>query len=87
MLVAAAGATGLGAAFLPDGPLCSPAGPRCSPAGSLELRLSSEAEPHLRPEAPDLRSVTAAPSSWGQPLAFRCYDSGGGMICCALDPP
>jgi hypothetical protein len=70
--VAASGATGLGAAFLPDGPLCAAA---LEPA-SMELRTVSA------PAAPVTLETTASP--WNEPLTFHCYDAGQGVTCCVI---
>jgi hypothetical protein len=74
-LVAASGATGLGAAFLPDGPLCASA---FAAPTTMELRMVPvELTP---PPAAD------ADRPWGQTLAFRCYDVGDGITCCIVSP-
>jgi hypothetical protein len=73
-LVAASGATGLGAAFLPDGPLC---------AGVIEptpMELRMVAAP--LPQAVTLE--TAATSPWNRPLTFHCVNAGDGVTCCVV---
>lgn len=72
-LVAASGATGLGAAFLPDGPMS---------AGAVEptpisLRLLPEPPPHPV-------TLAATPAPWTQPLSFHCYSSGDGVTYCVV---
>jgi hypothetical protein len=74
-LVAASGATGIGAAFLPDGPLAAAA---LGPSTPVELHLV----PATPMEPPVLQ--TAAPRAWHQPLTFRCFDVGDGVTCCVL---
>jgi hypothetical protein len=74
-LIAASGATGIGAAFLPDGPLAVAA---VGPATPVELHLV----PASPTEPPVLR--TAAPGAWPQPITFRCFDVGDGVTCCVL---
>lgn len=70
-LVAASGATGLGAAFLPDGPLASAA----FEATPVELRMVTG------PTQPvSLETATA----WQQPLTFHCYAAGRGVTCCVI---
>ena len=69
-LVAASGATGLGAAFLPDGP---PTLGAYEPM-PVELRAMIPAPPE------------EAAASWHRPLVFRCYDAGQGVTCCVLTP-
>jgi hypothetical protein len=71
-LVAASGATGLGAAFLPDGPLCAG---MATPA-AVELHLVA------LPRDPQ----ALEPASWNEPLTFRCYDGGDGVTCCVITP-
>lgn len=73
-LVAASGATGLGAAFLPDGPLYVGA---YEPT-PVELRAING------PQQP-VTLETASPG-WRQPLAFRCFDAGQGITCCIISP-
>jgi hypothetical protein len=74
-LVAASGATGLGAAFLPDGPLAAAAAYESTP---VELRMvTAPMEP--------VTLETAAPR-WQQPLTFHCYDAGQGVTCCVISP-
>jgi hypothetical protein len=68
-LVAASGATGLGAAFLPDGPLAAAA----FESTPVELRMVT---------APVTLETAAAP--WHQPLSFHCYDAGQGVTCCII---
>lgn len=71
-LVAASGATGLGAAFLPDGPLCAG---MATPA-TTELRV-----------LPSPSNVTIEPAAtWNEPLTFRCYQGGDGVTCCVIAP-
>ncbi len=72
-LVAASGATGLGAAFLPDGPLCRAA----DGSRAVELRLDD-------PEPPPTTMDATPP--WSQPLSFRCFAAGEGVTCCVLEP-
>ena len=74
-LVAASGATGLGAAFLPDGPLCASA---YASSSTMELRL-------LPSEV--VQPLADANRPWGQTLAFRCFDVGEGITCCVVTPP
>lgn len=76
-LVAASGATGLGAAFLPDGPLCASA---FQPT-PVELRML----PAPLPRVVTLET-TAPPARWNQPLTFRCFDSGDAVTCCVISP-
>lgn len=71
-LVAASGATGLGAAFLPDGPLSAAA----YEATPVELRLVSG------PGQPV--TLETAPAAWRQPLSFQCFDAGHGVTCCIV---
>jgi hypothetical protein len=73
-LVAASGVTGLGAAFLPDGPLAAAA----FEATPVELRMVT------LPSAPVTFETAAAP--WHQPLSFHCYDAGQGVTCCVVSP-
>ncbi|MCU1276885.1 MAG: hypothetical protein JWM53_431 [bacterium] len=73
-LVAASGATGLGAAFLPDGPLTAAA---YEPVPT-ELRMLAA------PDQPVTLETAAAP--WQQPLTFHCYDAGDGVTCCVIAP-
>ena len=75
-LVAASGATGLGAAFLPDGPLYVGA---YEPT-AVELRQITRQQP-MTP----VTLETGAPG-WGQPLAFHCYAAAQGVTCCVIDP-
>ena len=72
-LVAASGATGLGAAFLPDGPLYVGA---YEPT-PVELRMVSP------PNQPV--TLETAPA-WHEPLAFHCFDAGQGITCCIISP-
>lgn len=72
-LVAASGATGLGAALLPDGPLCA----GLATPGPIAVRM-------LPAESPQMVTLEAA--AWGQPLSFRCFDVGDGMTCCIIAP-
>jgi hypothetical protein len=73
-LVAASGATGLGAAFLPDGPLYVGS----YEATPVELRMiSGPADPV---------TLETAPRTWREPLAFQCYDAGRGVTCCIISP-
>jgi len=72
-LVAASGATGLGAAFLPDGPLYVGA---FEPT-PVELRMVSGATPV---------TLETGTSGWREPLAFQCYDAGHGVTCCVIAP-
>ncbi len=72
-LVAASGATGLGAAFLPDGPLCTAA----SQAQSRAVELRMQEQPPVTVEA-------TAP--WNQPLSFHCFPAGDGVTCCVVAP-
>ncbi len=74
-LVAASGATGLGAAFLPDGPLCAATTMEPTP---VELRMVTPAHP--------VTLETTAADEWGQPLTFHCFDAGQGVTCCILSP-
>ncbi len=72
-LVAASGATGLGAAFLPDGPLYVGA---YEPT-PVELRtISGPPQPVTFETSP----------AWHEPLAFRCFDAGQGVTCCIISP-
>ena len=73
-LVAASGATGLGAAFLPDGPLY---------VGSYEATPVE-----LRTIDGPMVPVTAetAPRAWREPLTFQCFDAGRGITCCVITP-
>jgi hypothetical protein len=73
-LVAASGATGLGAAFLPDGPLATAA----FESRPVELRMLGGTTHTVTLE------TTAAP--WHQPLTFHCYDAGQGVTCCVIAP-
>ncbi len=73
-LVAASGATGLGAAFLPDGPLCAAA---LEPA-PVELRMMPAQHP--------VTLEATGGSEWGQPLTFHCFDAGQGVTCCVIAP-
>ena len=73
-LVAASGATGLGAAFLPDGPLYVGA---YEPT-PVELRMVGAPG-----QAVTLETV---PAAWRQPLAFQCFDAGHGITCCIVSP-
>ncbi len=73
-LVAASGATGLGAAFLPDGPLYVGA---YEPT-PVELRMiGGPADPV---------TLETAPRAWHEPLAFHCFDAGHGITCCVISP-
>ncbi len=72
-LVAASGATGLGAAFLPDGPLYA-TGPEPTP---VELRMTG-------PEQPV--TLETGPHHWSQPLAFHCFAAAQGVNCCVIAP-
>ena len=72
-LVAASGATGLGAAFLPDGPLYVGA---FEPT-PVELRMLGGATPV---------TVETAPTAWREPLRFQCYNAGHGVTCCVISP-
>lgn len=79
-LVAASGATGLGAAFLPDGPLCARVIDEPAP---MQLRLA----PATAAPAGEPMSLEATqPPPWTEPLSFRCYTARG-VACCTLDPP
>jgi hypothetical protein len=72
-LVAASGATGLGAAFLPDGPLyAAPYEPT-----AVELRMVAP---------PSRATATTASMPWHQPLTFQCFDAGQGITCCIISP-
>ena len=73
-LVAASGATGLGAAFLPDGPLAAAA------FGSTPVELRMMTGP-MHPV-----TVETAGPPWHQPLTFHCYDAGQGITCCVIAP-
>jgi hypothetical protein len=75
-LVAASGATGLGAALLPDGPLCAAsAAPK-----AVEIKLPAGVDempgPPVEPRSAD----------WGDALAYRCFDAGNGVTCCVVVP-
>lgn len=74
-LVAASGATGLGAAFLPDGPMCAGA---VEPT-PIQVRLMPDPAPHPV-------TLEATPAPWSQPLTFHCYDAGHGVTCCVVAP-
>jgi hypothetical protein len=74
-LVAASGATGLGAAFLPDGPLCASA---YAAQTTVELRIVPVDVPEMMPLDAD--------RPWGQPLSFRCFDAGQSVTCCLISP-
>ena len=74
-LVAASGATGLGAAFLPDGPLYASA--YAAPT-AVELRVMPD---QLTPT-----TVVDADRPWGQTLSFRCFGVGDGITCCVVSP-
>jgi hypothetical protein len=74
-LVAASGATGLGAAFLPDGPLAASA----FESTPVELRMVTAA-------VPVTLETTAAPVSWREPLSFHCYDAGQNVTYCIIAP-
>jgi len=91
-LVAASGATGLGAAFLPDGPLCAGA---VEPT-PVELRMVAPQLAHqvtldaARPPWAHLHeaggvSSAAAPGSV-RPLALHCVDTSDGVTCCVIAP-
>jgi hypothetical protein len=71
-LVAASGATGLGAAFLPDGPLYVGA---FEPT-PVELRMISSVGQPV--------TLETTPAAWRQPLAFQCFDAGRGITCCVV---
>ncbi|HEX8951535.1 MAG TPA: hypothetical protein VF997_01195 [Polyangia bacterium] len=71
-LVAASGATGLGAAFLPDGPLYVGA---YEPM-PVELRMVGAAQPVTLETA----------RTWHEPLAFRCFSAAHGVTCCVIAP-
>ncbi len=73
-LVTASGATGLGAAFLPDGPLYAPS---YMPA-PVELRMLSPPAPPVTPDT--------AEKAWQQPLTFHCFNAGRGVTCCVIAP-
>jgi hypothetical protein len=75
-LVAASGVTGLGAALLPEGALC-PAGATAADAAPAELRLEA-AVPRAH--------TTTIPTTWGDPLVFRCFEAGDGVTCCVVVP-
>lgn len=77
-LVAASGATGLGAAFLPDGPLC---GASAYAARQTEMELRIVPVELTQPMAVD------GNRPWGQTLSFRCFDMGDGITCCIVSPP
>jgi hypothetical protein len=76
-LVAASGATGLGAAFLPDGPLYVGA---FEPT-PVELRMVGAAATPVT-----LETGTTSGGKWHQSLAFQCYDAGHGVTCCVISP-
>jgi hypothetical protein len=70
-LVAASGATGLGAAFLPDGPLYT------SEPTPVELRMVAPAQPV---------TLETGQQRWSQPLAFHCFAAAQGVTCCVISP-
>jgi len=72
-LVAASGATGLGAAFLPDGPFYA----ATYEPTPVELRMLP---------APPVTVGTANGKHWGQPLAFHCFAGPHGVTCCVISP-
>lgn len=73
-LVAASGATGLGAAFLPDGPLSVGTYEKTP----VELRMIGDSAQPV--------TLETAPAAWRQPLAFQCFDAGRGVTCCIISP-
>jgi hypothetical protein len=75
-LVAASGATGLGAAFLPDGPLYAGA---YEPT-AVELRAMDA------PGQPVTLETGTGKHPWGQPLAFHCFAAAQGVTCCVIAP-
>jgi hypothetical protein len=74
-LVAASGITGLSAAFVPPGPLCTGTIP---PA--VELRLEG-----MNEVAGPLPLDATTPPPWT--LTFRCVQTRSGVTCCVVDRP
>jgi hypothetical protein len=72
-LVAASGATGLGAAFLPDGPLYATA----TEPTPVELRTIGPVQPV---------TLETGTHPWGRPLAFHCFAAAEGVTCCVITP-
>ncbi|MDB4970902.1 MAG: hypothetical protein JWN44_6591 [Myxococcales bacterium] len=79
-LVAASGATGLGAAFLPDGPLCTSV--YAAPT-TVELRLLPEDDAG---ELVEPTTLEPARLQWTQTLTFRCFAVGDSITCCVVGP-
>ena len=73
-LVAASGATGLGAAFLPDGPLY---------VGAFE---PTPVELRMVPGPSTPVTLETGGNGWHRALSFQCYDAGHGVTCCVVTP-
>lgn len=83
-LVAASGVTGMGAAFVPPGPMCADS---VAPI-AIELRLVGEsaiAAPLSFETTPPAHQVRAIDSYEG--LSFRCFQARSNLTCCVVDVP
>ena len=91
-MVAVSGMTGIGAALMPTGPLCTGA---VAPL-AVELRLADEAA------LPTPLPLEAAPSRWAEtqieaqrprrvaparPLTFNCFQARSTLTCCVVEIP
>jgi len=72
-LVAASGATGLGAAFLPETTLCG-----------ASLTRGVPAERSVVAEVGTSHSPMSLSPGWSEPLIFRCFTGGNGVTCCVI---
>jgi hypothetical protein len=79
-LIAASGVSGLGAAFLPEGPVCGEPLPPVS-VGAAAAMGGGEAAALTAP-----LPLTSQRAPWTEPLAFRCFAAAGGSTCCVLSP-
>jgi hypothetical protein len=82
-LVAASGATGLGAAFLPEAALCGSATVAREPAVELHL-VNPSALAETGPAA--ARASMALAPTWGEPLVVRCFTGSNNVTCCVVGP-
>jgi hypothetical protein len=75
-MVAASGVTGLGAAFMPAGPMCA------NGLAPIAIELHSSDGRGIVPV-----SLEAASPPWNQPLAFHCFQMRSDLTCCVVETP
>jgi hypothetical protein len=76
-MVAVSGVTGLSAAFIPAGPMCTGA---LAPV-AVELRVGADTK-MTTPVA-----LEAAPPPWNEALGFHCFQARSDLTCCIVDVP